>query len=58
MEVTEERVRALAYWLWQEAGEPKGYEQHFWGLAVEQLHQPWRWPTHTFTVEEGGACTD
>lgn len=35
--VTEERVRTLAYRLWEDAGSPDGRSEEFWAQAVEQL---------------------
>lgn len=31
----EERVREMAYGLWQEAGSPEGHDEHFWHLAEQ-----------------------
>jgi hypothetical protein len=34
---TEERIRALAYRLWEEAGVPEGRSGDFWVMAQRQL---------------------
>lgn len=32
-----DRIRDLAYSLWQQAGEPEGQEEHFWHLAEKRI---------------------
>jgi hypothetical protein len=34
----QDRIRALAYELWQEAGEPDGPPSRFWHMAERQVH--------------------
>ena len=35
----EQRIREMAYQLWEEAGHPEGQQEHFWFLAEARIQQ-------------------